>query len=61
MSTPTIRDVPESQAHATFSSVARPQVKLGDAIKAIGQNVQGFELQLTRDKTLIDAANFDSL
>ena len=36
-----------------------PKIKLGDALKAIGQNVQGFEIDLTRDDTPINAAIFE--
>ena len=49
----TTNDVADSDAIAT------QQINLGDAICAIGQSFQGFELQLTRDKTPTDAAIFE--
>ena len=49
----------EAEVRAILDAVAAPQKKLGDAIKAIGQSVRGFELQIERDKTPIDAAIFE--
>ena len=57
------RDVPETthdmpKESATSNSITAPKIKFGDAIKAIGQSVQGFELQITRDKTPIKVPTF---
>ena len=49
----------EAEVRAILDAVAAPKIKLGDAIKAIGQSVQGFELQIVRDKTPTDAAIFE--
>lgn len=59
MSTPTIRNSPEAEAQASSNALPTQQIKPGDAIKTIGQSVQGFELKLTRDKTPTDAAIFE--
>jgi len=60
-----IHDVSDSKsdllkADATPTLIAPPKTKFGDALKAIGQSVQGFEIELTRDKTPTDAAIFES-
>ena len=49
----------KAEVRAILDAIAEPQMKFGDAIKAIGQSVRGFELQITRDKTPTDAAIFE--
>jgi len=48
------------KADSTSDTVTATKTKFGDALKAIGQSVQGFEIELTRDKTPTDAAIFES-
>ena len=49
----------EAEVRAILDAIAVPQMKMGDAIKAIGQSVRGFEIQIERDKTPTDAAIFE--
>lgn len=60
MSKLAIRNVADTTNHVRDSvGIPTPKIKLGDAIHAIGQSLQGIELHLTRDKTSTDAAIFE--